>query len=393
MKPLSFKTNELKQSDIRAVTALINKHKGINLGQGICDLPTPDAVKKGAIKAIEENKSIYSPYSGVAQLKEVVLNKYQTFNKIPIESEQEVMISVGSSGAFVSAALALFEPGDEVILFEPFYGYHLGLLKLVGVEPKFCLTKAPKWEIDFNQLESLITAKTKAIILTTPGNPNGKVWIESELMQLLELLEKYDLYALVDEVYEYMTYDSFSHQSLASIPGALKRTITISSYSKTFNMTGWRLGSACGPAEIIEKMALISDLVYICAPTPLQHGLIEGLKMEATYFSELKSEYTKKRALFCSTLSEIGFTVYPPEGAYYAFVNFEQLSKTRSGFANDKEACKTLIEQAGVASVPGSSFFSNPEDGKYYLRFCYAKEWDILKLACKQLSDWSKRSS
>jgi len=386
MKELSSKTKALKQSDIRAVTALINQYKGINLGQGICDLPTPDPVKHGAIQAIQENKSIYSPYSGFPALKSAVLKKYQTFNKIPLENESEVMISVGSSGAFVSASMALFEPGDEVILFEPFYGYHLGLLKLVGVEPKFCLTKAPKWEIDFDDLESKITSKTKAIIITTPGNPNGKVWTKPELETLLALLIKYDLYAMVDEVYEYMTYDSFEHTSLASLQGALERTITISSYSKTFNMTGWRLGSACGPAEIIEKMGLISDLVYICAPTPLQHGLVEGLNMEQTYFDSMKADYQKKRDLFCKTLEDFGFDVYPPEGAYYAFVNFEKLSKTRKGFENDQAACKTLIQEAGVASVPGGSFFSNHEDGKYYLRFCYAKEWEVLNRACEQIT-------
>ena len=386
MKPLSSKTHALKQSDIRAVTTLVNKVGGINLGQGICDLPTPDVVKEAAINAINQNKSIYSPYSGVNELKEVILDKYQRFNQIPIQSLNQVMVSVGSSGAFVSASMALFEPGDEVILFEPFYGYHLGLLKLVGVVPKFCLTQAPKWEINFDELEALITPKTKAIVITTPGNPNGKVWTKEEYSQLLNLLIKHDIYALVDEVYEYMTYDTHQHISLASLPKAFERTITISSYSKTFNMTGWRLGSACGPEHIIEKMGLISDLVYICAPTPLQHGLAAGLKMSASYFSEMKAEYQKKRDLFCSTLSSIGFDVYPPEGAYYAFVNFEKLSKRRTGFSSDQEACKTLIQEVGVASVPGASFFSNPENGKFYLRFCFAKEWDILKMACNQLA-------
>lgn len=385
MKPLSDRTIDLRQSDIRAVTQMINRHNGINLGQGICDLPTPEAVKRGAIDAITKDQSIYSYHSGIERLRKDTVKKFQTFNKIPCKDESEVMITTGSTGAFVAACLSTLNPGDEVIQFEPFYGYHVNLLKILGFTPVFVPLEDKTWAVDFDALEKAITPRTKAIVITTPGNPNGKVWKETELTQLLALLQKYDLWAFTDEVYEYMTYDGNEHLSLASMDGAFERTITISSFSKTFNMTGWRLGSTTAPAPVIEKMGLISDLIYICPSTPLQYGLNEAFYMDMSYFTQMKKDYEKKRALFCSAMETAGFEFVRPQGAYYVFANFEALSAQRAGMLNDKQACETLIKEAGVASVPGSSFFSNPEKGRFYLRFCYAKEYDILERACNQL--------
>ncbi|MEX1136900.1 MAG: pyridoxal phosphate-dependent aminotransferase [Balneolales bacterium] len=385
MKPLSSITKGLKQSDIRGVTAMVNKVKGINLGQGICDLPTPQPIKEGAKGAIDANKSIYAPFGGVEELKQNVLGKLQNFNKIPARSTDEIMISVGSTGGFVTAMFALLEPGDEAILFEPFYGYHRNLLKLLHINQKVLPMRGPNWNIDFDELERTITPKTKAIVINTPSNPCGKVWSREELQTMLELLQKHDLYAITDEVYEYMVYDNHKHVSLASLPEALERTITLSSFSKTFNMTGWRLGFAAGPEDIIHKMGLLSDLFYICAPTPLQHGLNEGFSMDQEYFDGMLRDYDVKRTMMCEALEKAGFDVPWPQGAYYAFVNFETLSKELEGFSNAKEACETLIEKTGVASVPGNSFFADPEDGRYFLRFCFAKEMDVLEDACERL--------
>ncbi|MEX0773802.1 MAG: pyridoxal phosphate-dependent aminotransferase [Balneolales bacterium] len=385
MKPLSSITKGLKQSDIRGVTAMVNKVKGINLGQGICDLPTPQPIKEGAKGAIDANKSIYAPFGGVEELKQNVLGKLQNFNKIPARSTDEIMISVGSTGGFVTAMFALLEPGDEAILFEPFYGYHRNLLKLLHINQKVLPMRGPNWNIDFDELERTITPKTKAIVINTPSNPCGKVWSREELQTMLELLQKHDLYAITDEVYEYMVYDNHKHVSLASLPEALERTITLSSFSKTFNMTGWRLGFAAGPEDIIHKMGLLSDLFYICAPTPLQHGLNEGFSMDQEYFDGMLRDYDVKRTMMCEALEKAGFDVPWPQGAYYAFVNFETLSKELEGFSNAKEACETLIQKTGVASVPGNSFFADPEDGRYFLRFCFAKEMDVLEDACERL--------
>lgn len=391
MKKLASRTDNLKQSDIRAVTLMVNKHNGINLGQGICDLPTPDPVKNGAIGAIMGDESIYSYHSGIAGLREAALQKFRTFNKIPLNSVDEVMITNGSTGAFVAACLTLLEPGDEVIQFEPFYGYHVNLLRILGFKPVFVPTKDQTWEIDFDAFEKAITPKTKAVVITTPGNPNGKVWSRAELGRLLGIIQKHDIWAFTDEVYEYMTYDGNKHLSLASMEGAFERTVTISSFSKTYNMTGWRLGSAAAPAPVIEKMGLISDLIYICPPTPLQHGLEKAFHMDETYMEGFAKDYHAKREMFCDALDAAGFRFTPPQGAYYVFADFRRLSEKVPGFENDKAACESLIREARVASVPGSSFYSDPESGRYYLRFCYAKEYPVLEEACRLLREFGRK--
>lgn len=384
MKPLSSITESLIQSDIRSITARVKAVDGINLGQGICDMPTTDAIKEGAKKAIDNDKSIYAPFGGIDSLKQHIVEKVQSFNDIPIRGPENTLITSGSTGAFVTATFGLFDPGDEVIMFEPLYGYHSSILKLRDVEQKTMLLHPPSWEIDFDKLESMITSKTKAIIITTPNNPSGKVWTRQELRQLAKLMTKHDLYAITDEVYEYMTYDDHSHVSLASLDDMFERTITLSSFSKTFNMTGWRMGYAAGPEHIIEKMGLLSDLFYICAPTPLQHGLADGYPTGDEYYEDLLRDYTRKRDRMCQALETAGFDVPWPEGAYYVFASFQRL-RDRPGFSNDREACETLIDEAGVGSVTGRSFYTNPDDGKYLLRFCFAKKEHVLEEACRRI--------
>lgn len=387
MKPLAQRTEALQQSDIRAISILLNEIGGINLGQGICDMPTPTPIKTAAKAAIDGDHSIYSNYAGIRRLREAILHKAQTFNRIPATATNEVVVSVGSTGAFMVTIMALLEPGDEVILVEPFYGYHRNLLEVIGAKPVYVTTKGPDWAIDFAVLEAAITPKTKAIVVNTPGNPSGKVWSRSELETLLALMQKHDLYAITDEIYEYMVYDDREHVSLAALPGAFERTITLSGFSKTYNMTGWRLGYAIAPFALADKMGLLNDLIYICAPTPLQHGVAEAFNMDDSYFTDMLDAYTAKRKLMCETLERIGFAVTWPQGSYYVLANFEPLSKTRTGFDNDTEASRTLVNEAGVGTVAGKSFFQNPEDGRYYLRFCYAKEMPVLEKACKQLID------
>ncbi|MCC5835974.1 MAG: aminotransferase class I/II-fold pyridoxal phosphate-dependent enzyme [Opitutales bacterium] len=384
MKSLSSIAQDLKQNDIRAVTLRINAVKGINLGQGICDMPAPEAVKAGAKAAIDGDLSIYAPYSGVDSLRERVVEKVRSFNKVPLHGIENVLITNGSTGGFVAAIFALLNPGDEVVQFEPWYGYHSGLLKLREAGIRTVTLRPPAWEIDFDRLEEVITPRTKAVILTTPNNPSGKVWTREELERLAEILEKHDLYAITDEVYEYMTYEGREHISLASLEAARARTITLSSFSKTFNITGWRLGYATGPADIIEKMGLISDLFFICAPSPLQNGLAQGFATDPAYYQDMLKDYVRKRERFCRALETAGFEVPWPEGAYYVFASFKPFSD-RPGFSNDQEACSSLIDRIGIGSVSGGSFYGNPEDGRYLLRFCFAKKDDELEDACRRI--------
>jgi len=313
------------------------------------------------------------------------MTKSLQYNKIPVSSPDEVMVTVGSTGAFVAAMFTLLNPGDEVIVFEPYYGYHANLLSVMGSKQKFVKTVGPEWEIDFDHVESLITPRTKAILVNTPGNPSGKVWSRTELTRVAGLLEKHDIYAITDEIYEYMLYDGREHISLASIPGAYSRTITLSGFSKTYNMTGWRLGYAVGPEAIISKMGLLSDLIYICAPTPLQHGVAEAFDMNDSYFTEMGEAYARKRDLMCTTLEEIGFLVPWPQGSYYVLADFSPLRSRFDGFEDDMAASTTLVERAGIGTVAGRSFFDKDADGASCLRFCFAKEYPVLEEACRRL--------
>ncbi len=387
MKPLAKRTEGLKQSSIRAITLMLRDIDGINLGQGICDMPTPGPIKQGAHAAIEADKSIYSYYGGIQPLREGILEKARSFNHIPVDSPDNIMVTVGSTGAFVATLFTLLNEGDEVIVFEPYYGYHVNLLQVMGAGIRTITMQGPDWDIDFEAVEHAITGRTRAIIVNTPGNPNGKVWSRQELETLLALMEKYDLYAITDEIYEYMLYDGREHVSLASLPGALSRTITISGFSKTYNMTGWRLGYAVGPVDIIDKMGLLADLLYICAPTPLQYGVAEAFSMPDSYFTEMAAAYAEKRDVLCSTLEEIGFNVPWPQGSYYVLADFAPLQARFNGFADDEEAQLTLVREAGVGTVAGRSFFAHPEDGATRLRFCFAKELEVLEEACRRLTN------
>lgn len=387
MKSLSAKTDGLSQSGIRAITRLVNEVNGINLGQGVCDMPAPDPIKRAAQAAITNDKSIYTPFEGIPDLQDAIFEKVKSFNRIPCSSREEVIVSAGSTGAFVTAVFALLNPGDEVILFEPFYGYHRNILDLTGAVTRTVPLEAPRWSVDFDRLESTITARTKAVVINTPGNPCGKVWSTQELETLLAILEKHDVYAITDEIYEYMVYDGHEHVSLASLPRAHQRTVTISGFSKTYNMTGWRLGYAVAPPEIARPMGLLNDLFYICAPSPLQHGVVAAFGMDDSYFEDLRSEYDRKRVMLCETLEETGFAEARPEGSYYVFTRFDKLAATYKGFEDDQQACETLIRRTGVATIPGRSFFTNPNDGIRYLRFCYAKEMPVLEEACRLLRE------
>ena len=384
MKPLAQRTDSIRQSDIRSITTMFNAVNVINLGQGICELPAPDPVKQGAINAITFNQNTYTSYAGIPELRCAIAEKARRFNKIPVQGDEDVVVSIGSTGAFVSTMFTLFEPGDEAILFEPYYGYHRNLLRLPGAITRTITTRGLNWDVDFDEVRAAINPKTKAMVINTPSNPCGKVWTRDELTQVVALAEAHDLYLITDEIYEYMTYDGREHVSLASLPGAYERTVTLSGFSKTYNMTGWRLGYALGPAKLMEKIGLLNDLFYICAPAPLQHGLAEAFMMPDDYFVDMMADYTRKRQLMGETLEAIGFNVPWPQGAYYILGDFSPLAG-RDGFSNDQEASETLIREAKIAAVPGNSFFQHPEDGRYFLRFCFAKEWPVLQEACNSL--------
>jgi aminotransferase len=386
--PSSFaeRARPLEQSDIRSVTRRVEAVDGINLGQGICDLPTPQPIKDRAHRAISEDRSIYSHHAGIEPLRRAILEKAQRENDLPAAGPDEVMVGVGSTGCFVAAAFSLLEAGDEVILFEPFYGYHKNILELTGATIRYVPLGGPDATFDRAAVADVVTPDTKAVIVNTPANPSGKVWTRDELAALLDLMEAHDLVAITDEIYEYMLYDGAEHVSLGSLPGAYERTITLSGFSKTYNITGWRLGYGVAPPPIAEKMALMNDLLYICAPRPLQHAALAAFDtLDEAYIAQLQDDYAERRELMCETLEAIGFDVPWPQGAYYTLADFSALQDRHDGFADDAAACETLVEEARVASVTGRSFYEDDADGCTELRFCFAKELPVLKQACTQL--------
>ncbi len=377
----SDRTVGLKQSGIRSASQRCQQISGINLGQGVCDIPIMPVIKEAAAASINNDKSLYSACEGIYPLREKIAEKMLAFNNLKVDPATQVMVSHGATGAYVSAVNTLFNPGDEVILFEPFYGYHKDLLELFGCTIKTVPINMTDFSFSMDDVRAAISNKTKAIVVCTPNNPTGKIFSREELLAIGEVAIDNDLYILTDEMYEYITYPGYEHVSLASLSDDLfARTITISGFSKTYNMTGWRLGYAVGPAAIIEKMALVQDLIYVCPSTPLQYASLAAYTLADDYYTAMRDEYLKKRDLTVQVLEKLGFNVTCPQGAYYIMANFANLP-----FADDETATNFLLEKAKVATVTGRSFFQNPVDGKQFLRICYALDESKVSQALTQL--------
>lgn len=376
----SNSTANLKQSGIRAASTRCAAINGVNLGQGICDIPVEDDIKHGAYKAVENNKSLYSPCEGIFPLRQAIAKKVSDFNLVDYDPATEVLVTHGSTGAFVCATETILNPGDEVILFEPFYGYHKHILELKGMSVKGVALNIEDLSFDMADLEKVVSEKTKAIVVCTPNNPSGKVYSQEELMAIGEFAKTHDLWIITDEIYEYITYPGFEHHSIAALSDFRERTLTISGFSKTYNMTGWRLGYVTGPANVIAKMALVQDLLYVCPATPLQHAGLSALAMKPSYYSNMAESYLAKRDYVVSELQSMGFKIAPPQGAYYLMTDFSELN-----LGDDEQAAQFLLAEAKVAAVPGRYFYIDPERGKTILRFCYALDKAKLKQAMEQI--------
>jgi aminotransferase len=378
MNQISDRLRGLVQSDIRRMSRECERVEGINLGQGICDLPTIPELIDGACDAIRANKATYSKFEGIDILRERIARKVERHNGFTADPAKEIVVTVGSSGGFLAAAMATLNVGDEVILFEPYYGYHLNTFKVLGFEPKFVPLNAPDWTIDFDVLRAAFTNKTKAIVVCTPSNPSGKMFTREELEKIGALCREFGAWIFTDEIYEYIVYDGRKHVSVASIPSCRDLTITISGFSKTFSITGWRVGYVIADERVAGPIGLMNDLFAICAPTPLQWGVARALEIGDEYYLKMAADYEKKRDMLADALSEAGFTPSIPQGAYY------MLAQIPDEFRDDKEAANALLETTRVASVPGSAFFVS-EAGKRMLRFCFAKDFNSLEEACKRL--------
>ncbi len=378
MNQISNRLRGLVQSDIRRMSRECERVGGINLGQGICDLPSIPELVEGACDAIASSKSTYSKFEGIDSLREKIARKCERFNGFPVDPATELVVTVGSTGGFAAATMATLNPGDEVILFEPYYGYHLNTLKVLGVETKFVPLQLPDWSIDFDALRAAFGPKTRGIVVCTPSNPCGKVFTRDELERIAALCREFDAWCFTDEIYEYIVYDGREHLSMAAVDRDV--AITISGFSKTFSVTGWRIGYVAADKRVSASIGLVNDLFYVCAPTPLQWGIARALDIGDDYYRNLAADYQKKRDLLANALREGGFTPFVPQGAYY------MLAEIPERFSDAREAAMALIEEAKVASVPGPSFYSGNR-GDRLLRFCFAKDFSALEEAAGRLSE------
>ena len=353
---------------------------GVNLSQGVCDLALPDAVARAAAAAIESGANSYSRHDGTRELRQAIAGFYRRRAGMDVDPEYNVVVSAGATGALYCTCLALLEPGDEVILFEPYYRYHESTLVAAEAAAVFVPTLPPDWRFSGEALDAAVTERTRAIIVNTPSNPSGKVWSADEMADLAAFCERHDLFVFTDEIYEHFIYDGADHISLASLPGMAERTITISGLSKTFSITGWRVGYAICDRQWSTAIGNFNDLVYVCAPTPLQIGAAAGLvELGDEYFELLAAKYREKREILCSALHDAGLTPFVPQGAYYVLADVSKLPGKTGG-----DRAMYLLEKTGVACVPGNEFFNGPA-GDDLARFCFAKENDVLEDACRRL--------
>jgi aminotransferase len=366
----------LDHSDIRRWTRIVEEVGGINLAQGICQVEPRREVTRSVDFAHQAMQTglervgynTYTHYSGIDALREAIAAKAREYNRIEVNAdayEGNIIVTAGATGAFSCLFDAFIDEGDEVILFEPFYGYHLKSLALRGGRPRFVPLRGENWSFDPADLHEQLSRRTRAVLINTPSNPSGKVFTLEELTAIGEFCKEHDLLAVTDEVYEYMLYDGAEHVSMASLPGMAERTVTITSFSKTLAITGWRLGYAIAPQPLANKIALVNEFSYACAPSPLQHGIVDAVRNHRQ-FQALRDFYAPKRDILVNALEEVGFKVSKPRGAYYIMADH-----TRLGHADDVRAVESLIRTVGVGAVPGSAFYADGR-GTDLIRFCFA---------------------
>jgi aspartate/methionine/tyrosine aminotransferase len=377
----SARIAEFRESVIREMTRRAIQHGAVNLAQGFPDFPAPPELKKAAQKAIAEDFNQYPITWGIKPFRQAICQSYKRFYNLDIDPEREVTVVCGATEGMIATLLALLNQGDEVVVFEPFYENYWPDSQLSGATVQHVRLHPPDWNFDPSELKAAFTPRTRAVIINSPNNPTGKIFSLAELKVLGELCQEHDCLIICDEIYEHIIFDGEKHIPPITLGALRERTVSINSLSKTFSVTGWRVGWVIAPPELTNSIRKVHDFLTVGAATPFQHAGITALSLPDSYFSGLSTSYQQKRDYLVAILEKNGFRCHIPKGAYYVMCDITGLN-----FNNDVILCRHLVEIIGVSAVPGSSFFAEPAHGSKLIRFCFAKKLETLDAAGERLS-------
>ncbi len=372
----SHKAAQFNESVIRQMSQMARKYEAINLAQGFPDFPCPEELKVAACEAIHDDINQYAVTWGDAQFRQAIAEKEGPYLGISINPDTEVTVTCGATEAMAAVMLATINPGDEVIVFEPYYENYGPDAIIAGAVPRYVTLHPPEWRIDEAELAAAFNDKTRAIIINTPHNPTGKVFSRAELEMIAKYCQKWNVLAFTDEIYEHILYDGHQHVGMASLPGMKDLTVTINGLSKTYSVTGWRVGIVIAPEDITNAVRKMHDFLTVGAAAPLQRAGITAMQLPQSYYLDLAQKYNEKRLIMMNILDEAGIKYFRSQGAYYVFSDISEF-----GYKTDVEFTHFLMKDIGVAVVPGSSFFSRPELGRKFVRFCFAKRPETLQAA------------
>lgn len=387
---VSRKASSFTESVIREMTREALKHGAVNLSQGFPDFPAPDDIKQRAMQAIESDVNQYAITWGAKDFRDAIAGKTKWYLGLDVDPETEITVTCGSTEGMIAAMMATVDPGEEVVLFEPFYENYAPDAILSDARPRYVSLRAPDWSFDRDELRAAFTPNTKAIIVCNPNNPTGKVFNRDEMEFIADLCQEFDALCFTDEIYEHIIYPregaDIRHISMAQLDGMRQRTVVVNSMSKTYSVTGWRVGYCIAPREITSAVRKVHDFLTVGAAAPLQAAGAYALSLPAGYYDALQAEYRARRDLLLPVLEQSGFKTFVPDGAYYIMTDISAF-----GFADDVEFTRHLIREVGVACVPGSSFYSSPEKGQQQVRFCFCKRDETLERAAERLSQLRSR--
>jgi aminotransferase len=376
----SRRSSQFTESVIREMTRLAIEHNAVNLAQGFPDFGAPEEIKRAAQDAIAADFNQYAITWGAKPFRDAIAAKYRKWYGMDYDPEREITVCCGATEGMIAALLAVTNPGDEVIIFEPYYENYGPDALLCDAERKLVKLSPPDWTFDPDELRRAFSSKTKAIILNSPNNPTGKVFTRAELEVIANLCQEFDTLAITDEIYEHIVYEGASHVPIATLPGMRDRTVLVNSMSKTYSVTGWRVGFVLAAPDLTDSIRKVHDFLTVGAAAPLQQAGVVALNLPDTYYEKIGIEYQKRRDLLLNRLEESGFRCYRPNGAYYIMTDISGF-----GFPDDVSFVRHLIENIGVAAVPGSSFFSDSNAGATLIRFCFCKKYETLEKAGDRL--------